>query len=211
MSLKTVFVAATAGMLAATASFFLNAGAEDGPEMASSSQLQSAIFAGGCFWCVESDFDKVDGVVETISGYSGGTTTNPTYKSHTKDGHLETVKVIYDPSVVDYADLVDYFFKHIDPTDDGGQFCDRGNSYRTAVFVENASERVVVQDLVQVYQERQAVNGPIVTRILDEATFYPAEKYHQDFYIKNPTRYKFYREGCGRDARIAEVWAKPGS
>ena len=173
--------------------------------------METAVFAGGCFWCVESDFDKLEGVVETISGYSGGNSTNPTYKTHTKDGHLEVVKVIYDPSTVDYADLVDYFFRHIDPTDDGGQFCDRGNSYRTAVFVENASERVVVQDLIQIYQDRQAIAGPIVTRVLDEATFYTAEDYHQDFYIKNPTRYKFYREGCGRDARIAEVWSSPNS
>lgn len=211
MSFHTIVVAATAGMLAAAASFFLNAGAENGPAIESASKLESAIFAGGCFWCVESDFDKVDGVVETISGYSGGESTNPTYKTHTKQGHLEVVKVIYDPERVDYPQLVDYFFRHIDPTDDGGQFCDRGNSYRSAVFVESAEERTVVQDLIQSYQDRNEVTDKIVTRVLDEAPFYTAEKYHQDYYRKNPQRYNFYRQGCRRDARVAEVWSAPSS
>lgn len=211
MNLKTIMVAIAAGSLAAAASFFLNAGAENGSEPHASQGLESAIFAGGCFWCVESDFDKLEGVIETISGYSGGTSTNPTYETHSKDGHLETVKVIYDPKRIDYSDLVDYFFRHVDPTDDGGQFCDRGNAYRTAIFVDTASQRVAVQNLIQVYQERQVVMGPIVTRILDKAPFYPAETYHQNFAVKNPTRYAFYRRGCGRDEGIAAVWSKPGS
>jgi len=211
MSFHTVTVAITAGLLAAAASFFLNAGAENRPEIESAGKLDSAIFAGGCFWCVESDFDKLDGVIETISGYTGGNGNNPTYKTHSEQGHLEVVKVIYDPASVDYAELVDYFFRHIDPTDDGGQFCDRGNSYRTAVFVENAEERAVAQDLIQAYQDRGIVAGDIVTRILDETPFHIAEKYHQDFYIKNPTRYNFYREGCGRDKRIAQIWRGPNS
>ena len=127
-----------AGGLAALATFVMSAGAEDRPSISTTNaNLETAIFAGGCFWCVESDFDKVDGVLETVSGYIGGNSTNPTYKTHTKQGHLEAVRVVYDSSKVEYGELVDYFVRHIDPTDDGGQFCDRGNSYRTAVFVEN--------------------------------------------------------------------------
>ncbi|MEL7113091.1 MAG: peptide-methionine (S)-S-oxide reductase MsrA, partial [Pseudomonadota bacterium] len=205
-------IALFAGGVAALATFFLSAGAEDGPNVqTNNANIETAIFAGGCFWCVESDFDKVDGVLETVSGYTGGNSTNPTYKSHTKDGHLEAVRVVYDSSKVEYGELVDYFLRHIDPTDDGGQFCDRGNSYRTAVFVDGAGERSEVETQFAAVNQAGILPAPIVTRVLDETTFYEAERYHQNYYQKNPARYKLYRVGCGRDKRVAEVWSGAGN
>jgi methionine-S-sulfoxide reductase len=196
-----------AGGLAALATFVMSAGAEDRPSIsAANANLETAIFAGGCFWCVESDFDKVDGVLETVSGYIGGNSTNPTYKTHTKQGHLEAVRVVYDSSKVQYGELVDYFLRHIDPTDDGGQFCDRGNSYRTAVFVETEEERAEVEAQFSAIDQAGILPAPIVTRVLDETSFYNAEDYHQNYYQKNPARYKLYRVGCGRDKRVAAVW-----
>ena len=196
-----------AGGLAALATFVMSAGAEDRPSISTTNaNLETAIFAGGCFWCVESDFDKVDGVLETVSGYIGGNSTNPTYKTHTKQGHLEAVRVVYDSSKVEYGELVDYFVRHIDPTDDGGQFCDRGNSYRTAVFVENEEERAEVESQFAAIDQTGILPAPIVTRILDETSFYNAEDYHQNYYQKNPARYNLYRVGCGRDKRVAAVW-----
>jgi peptide-methionine (S)-S-oxide reductase len=196
-----------AGGLAALATFVMSAGAEDRPSISTTNaNHETAIFAGGCFWCVESDFDKVDGVLETVSGYIGGNSTNPTYKTHTKQGHLEAVRVVYDSSKVEYGELVDYFVRHIDPTDDGGQFCDRGNSYRTAVFVENEEERAEVESQFAAIDQAGILPAPIVTRILDETSFYNAEDYHQNYYQKNPARYKLYRVGCGRDKRVAAVW-----
>ncbi len=200
-----------AGGLAAAATFVMSAFAENSPaNLADNANLETAIFAGGCFWCVESDFDKVEGVLETVSGYTGGTTTNPTYKTHTKQGHLEAVKVVYDSSKVEYGELVDYFVRHIDPTDDGGQFCDRGNSYRTAVFVDGADERAEVEAQFATIEQAGILPAPIVTRVLDETTFYDAETYHQNYYQKNPARYKLYRVGCGRDKRVAQVWSGEG-
>lgn len=204
-------IALIAGGLAAFATFFMSAGAENRPNVSSNNaNVETAIFAGGCFWCVESDFDKLDGVLETVSGYTGGESTNPTYKTHTKDGHLEAVRVVYDSSKVEYGELVDYFFRHIDPTDDGGQFCDRGNSYRSAVFVDSAEERNEAEMQVQAIDQGGILPGPVVTRVLDEATFYEAEGYHQNYYQKNPARYKLYRVGCGRDKRVAKVWSGEG-
>lgn len=200
-----------AGGLAAAATFVMSAGAENGSSpYAANEHLETAVFAGGCFWCVESDFDKLDGVVETVSGYTGGASTNPTYKTHTKQGHLEAVRVVYDSSKVEYGELVDYFIRHIDPTDDGGQFCDRGNSYRSAVFVENAEERAEVESQFSAINASGILPVPIVTRVLDEATFYEAETYHQNYYEKNPARYKLYRVGCGRDKRVARIWSGEG-
>lgn len=200
------------GGLTALASFVLSAFAQGAPSgVSQNANLETAIFAGGCFWCVESDFDKVDGVLETVSGYTAGNSTNPTYKTHTKQGHLEAVKVVYDSSKVEYGELVDYFMRHIDPTDDGGQFCDRGNSYRTAVFVDSAEERAEVEAQFEAINNAGILPAPIVTRVLDETAFYEAERYHQDYYMKNPARYKLYRVGCGRDKRVAKVWANEGS
>ena len=204
-------IAMIAGGLATMASFFMSAGAENSPSASLNNEhVQTAIFAGGCFWCVESDFDKLNGVLETVSGYTAGNSTNPTYKTHTKQGHLEAVRVVYDSSKVEYGELVDYFLRHIDPTDDGGQFCDRGNSYRTAVFVDSAEERAEVEAQFEAINSAGILPAPIVTRVLDETDFYEAEGYHQDYYQKNPARYKLYRVGCGRDKRVAQVWSGAG-
>ena len=206
---QTTLIAVLAGGAATLATFFMNAGADNDPktQVQTASTLESAIFAGGCFWCVESDFDKVDGVVETISGYTGGDTTNPTYKTHTKQGHLEAVKVIYDPAKVEYEALVSYFFRHIDPVDAGGQFCDRGNSYTTAVFVDGDEERAIVDAEIAKIDASNILPAPVVTKVRDEVKFHVAEDYHQDYYLKNAVRYNFYRKGCGRDERVKKLWS----
>ncbi|MAU67147.1 MAG: peptide-methionine (S)-S-oxide reductase [Hyphomonas sp.] len=189
--------------------FFSSAGAQDQVSSPNAKRLSTAVFAGGCFWCVEADFDKVDGVVSTISGYTGGTVANPTYKqvSHEKTGHYEAVKVTYDPDKVSYDALVDYYFHHIDPTDATGQFCDKGESYRSAVFVADASQREVAETEVSMIDASGVLGKPVVTQILDASTFWPAEDYHQDYYKKNPLKYRYYRTACGRDARVKKVWA----
>ncbi len=179
---------------------------------AAAQTTETAIFAGGCFWCVEADFDKVAGVVETVSGYTGGTTQNPTYQDVTygDTGHYEAVRVTYDPSRVSYRALVDHFFRTVDPTDAGGQFCDRGDSYRTAVFVDGPEERQAAEAAKAAADKTLA--DEVVTPVLDAGAFWPAEDYHQDYYLKNALKYSFYRFSCGRDARIEEVWgeaAKP--
>lgn len=179
-----------------------------GAGYASAAEPKTAVFAGGCFWCVEADFDKVDGVVSTVSGFAGGTLENPTYKDVTYGGtgHYEVVEISYDPDAVSYRTLVDYFLRHIDPTDDGGQFCDRGDSYKTAIFAGDDEERASAQEAVA--EADTALGGKVVTPVLDAAPFYPAEDYHQDYYAKNPLRYRYYRYSCGRDERIDEVWGK---
>ena len=166
-----------------------------------------AIFAGGCFWCVESDFEKVPGVIEVVSGYTGGETTNPTYKqvTYAETGHYEAAKVIYDPSVVSYAELVDYYFRTIDPTDARGQFCDKGSSYRTAIFATPDQRPVAEAELSEV-EATKSFEAPIVTPVLAAQTFYDAEDYHQNYYKMNAVKYKFYRQGCGRDARLEKLW-----
>lgn len=173
---------------------------------ASAQNTERAIFAGGCFWCVEADFDKAPGVLETVSGYTGGTTGNPTYKevSHGGTGHREAVRIVYDPAKVGYDELLTVFWRTVDPTDAGGQFCDRGVSYETAVFVTDAGQRRIAEASKQAAAE--ALDREIVTKIEDAGTFYPAEGYHQDYYRKNPLRYKFYRWNCGRDQRVKELW-----
>ncbi|MBJ3774741.1 peptide-methionine (S)-S-oxide reductase MsrA [Acuticoccus mangrovi] len=178
-----------------------------------SAETRSAVFAGGCFWCVEADFDKVDGVTDTVSGFTGGRLANPTYKdvAYSDTGHYEAVKVTYDPAKVSYRALADYFFHHVDPTDAGGQFCDRGDSYRTAIFVDGPEQRAAAEAAKAAAND--ALKGAVVTPVVDATPFYPAEDYHQDYYLKNPLRYRYYRWNCGRDARVEEVWknAKPAS
>jgi len=169
--------------------------------------LKTALFAGGCFWCIESDFEKLSGVVDVVSGYTGGRTDNPDYKtvSYTETGHYEAVKVTYDSSVIDYNGLLDYFWRHIDPTDPNGQFCDKGSSYRTAVFANEeqiATARKSKNDIAV----SKPFDGPIVTEILPASTFFLAEEYHQDYYKKNPVHYRAYRTGCRRDARVKQLW-----
>ena len=169
-----------------------------------------ATFAGGCFWCVESDFDKVPGVVRTISGYTGGLLKDPTYKrvSAGGTGHREAVQIFYDSKKVSYEKLLDIFWRSVDPTDAGGQFCDRGRSYETAIFANSPAQRRLAEASKQKLNKSGVLNKPIVTPIETAGVFYPAEDYHQDYYKKNPLRYKFYRYGCGRDARIRKVWGK---
>ncbi len=169
-----------------------------------------ATFAGGCFWCVESDFDKVPGVLATESGYTGGTLENPTYEDVTAGGtgHYEVVRITYDPARVSYEKLLDVFWHSVDPTDDGGQFCDRGHSYKTAVFFHSPEQRRAAAASKAALGKSGGLAAPVVTPILMAKTFYPAEEYHQDYYQKNPLRYRFYRYGCGRDKRVREVWGE---
>ena len=166
----------------------------------------TAIFAGGCFWCVEADFDKLPGVISTTSGYTGGTVANPTYQqvSAGGTGHTEAVKIVYDPAKVSYDTLVGYLFHHIDPTVKDQQFCDHGSQYRSAIFVANDNERKIAET----WKARAAkeLKTTIYTEIDKAAAFYPAEDYHQDFYKKNPAKYKFYRWSCGRDQRVQSIW-----
>lgn len=169
----------------------------------------SAVFAGGCFWCMEPPFDELDGVVSTTSGYAGGDAQNPTYRQVTAGGtgHLEVVQVIYDPAKVTYSQLLDVYWRNVDPFDAGGQFCDRGESYQTAIFTANADEQEAAQRTKA--ELERSFGSMIATEILPlpQATgFNPAEDYHQNYYQKNPLRYKYYRKSCGRDARLAEVW-----
>ena len=167
------------------------------------------LLAGGCFWCVESDFDKLDGVTETTSGYAGGSTQNPTYETYTTGevSHIEVVKMTYDTDKISYSELLDYFFHHIDPTDGEGQFCDRGAAYRPAIFVKNDHQRKTAQKIKQHVADQ--LNQPVKVDILQDAKFWPAEEYHQDYYRKNPIRYKFYRWNCGRDQKIDALWTQP--
>lgn len=174
----------------------------------SKEQRATATFAGGCFWCVESDFEKVDGVLEVISGYTGGHKENPTYEevSSGRTGHVEAVQVIYDRSKVSYEQLLDVFWRHIDPTDPEGQFVDRGSQYKSAIFYHDEEQRRLAEISRQRLQASGRFSKPIVTEILPLKTFYPAEDYHQDYYQKSPLRYHFYRASSGRDAFLKKVW-----
>jgi peptide-methionine (S)-S-oxide reductase len=173
---------------------------------AQQSERAVATFAGGCFWCVESDFDHVPGVLSTTSGYTGGKVANPTYEqvSAGRTGHAESVEVAYDPRKVSYAQLVDYFWHHIDPTVKDQQFCDHGSQYRTAIFVHSDEERKLAEESKKKVEAE--LKKPIYTEIDQAGPFYKAEDYHQDFYLKNPAKYKFYRWNCGRDQRIEQIW-----
>ncbi len=183
----------------------------DNPKMRPAPEMtRTAIFAGGCFWCTEADFEKVAGVIDAVSGYTGGKEVNPTYEqvSSGRTGHVEAVKVIYDPTKVSYAQLLDVFWRHVDPTDDGGQFVDRGPQYKSAIFYGNEEEH----QLAEASKEKLAASGrfdkPIVTLIEPAGPFYPAEDYHQNYYKKNPIRYKWYRSGSGRDRFLEKAWSK---
>ncbi len=167
---------------------------------------RSAVFAGGCFWCMEPPYDKLDGVISTTSGYMGGTIDNPTYRqvSSGQTGHTEVMEVVYDPEQVSYQELLDIFWRNIDPVDRLGQFCDRGSQYRSEIFVQTEEERQLAEASKAELQPR--FDRPIATEITDASTFYPAEDYHQDYYQENPVRYQIYRLSCGRDARLNAVW-----
>lgn len=172
------------------------------------SKLAKATFAGGCFWCMESDFEKLDGVIEVESGYAGGHKDNPTYEevSSGSTGHIETIQVIYDPSKVTYEEMLDYFWRHIDPTDSGGQFVDRGEQYRSAIFYHNEEQKNLAEKSKEALGRSGKFKKPIATEILKLDRFYEAEKYHQDYYRNHPVRYKFYRYNSGRDQFLKQTW-----
>ena len=174
---------------------------------ADAAETAVATFAAGCFWCTESDFEKVPGVVEAVSGYTGGDKANPTYKqvSAGGTGHTEAVQVRYDPAEVTYAQLLDVFWRNIDPLDAGGQFCDRGDQYRSGIFYQNEEEKRLAEQSKAALEQSHRFKQPLVTEITPAEAFYPAEDYHQDYYKKNPVRYNYYRWNCGRDQRLAEL------
>ena len=173
-----------------------------GAALPASAATEAAVFAGGCFWCTEADFEKVPGVISAVSGYTGGSSPNPTYENHA--GHVEAVRIVYDPAKVSYNQLVSRYWATVDPTDDRGQFCDKGPSYRTAVFVSTPAQRQAA--LATKARAAALLKRPVVTPVRDAARFWPAEAYHQDYAKKNPLRYNVYRKGCGRDARLKALW-----
>ena len=180
---------------------------------ASAQQTETATFASGCFWCTESDFEKVPGVIDATSGYLGGKTANPTYKevSAGGTGHAEGVEVKYDPSKVTYQQLLDVYWKNVDPFDKGGQFCDRGDQYRPAIFYHNDEQKRLAEDSKAALEKSGRFKDPIVVEITQASSFTKAEDYHQNYASKNPIQYIIYRHGCGRDARLQAIWGKPAS
>ena len=193
------FAAAAALALAAVV-----AGAQSAAPAASA----KATFAGGCFWCVEADFDKVPGVLSTTSGYIGGKTANPTYEQVASKitGHAEAVEIVYDPSKVSYEKLVEHFWRTIDPTTKDAQFCDHGSPYRSAIFANDAAQLKIAQASLETLKKNKPFKEPVVTEILSAGPVYKAEDYHPDYYKKNPVRYQYYRSACGRDARLKQLW-----
>lgn len=182
--------------------------AADAPKVQAGTEV--AIFAGGCFWCVEADFDKVPGVLSTTSGYIGGRTVNPSYSqvSSGGTGHAEAVKIVYDPAMVSYDKLLYVFWRNVDPLTKEGQFCDFGTQYRTGVFYVNAGQKAAAEASKAALDKSGRFKRPIVTEITAAGPFYPAEDYHQNYYKENPVRYNLYRFNCGRDARLDELWGK---
>jgi peptide-methionine (S)-S-oxide reductase len=169
-----------------------------------------AILAGGCFWCVEADFDKVPGVISTVSGYIGGSVANPSYEqvAGKSTGHAEAVEIVYDPSKVSYDKLLAHFWRTIDPTTKDRQFCDAGSPYRTAIFAVDGAQLAAAKKSLEDLEKSKPFKEPIVTQIVMAGPFYKAEEYHQDYYKKNPVRYNYYRSACGRDARLEQLWGK---
>ena len=181
-----------------------------GKPAASGSNLAKATFAGGCFWCMEPPFDKLNGVVSTTSGYTGGEKVEPSYEevSSGGTGHAESVEILYDPAKVSYEQLLDVFWHNIDPTVRDRQFCDTGHQYRTAIFHHDETQKRLAEQSKQALEKSKPFTDPIVTEIVPAGRFYPAEGYHQDYYKKNPVRYKFYRFNCGRDRRLEQLWGQ---
>lgn len=171
---------------------------------------ETAILAGGCFWCIEADYEKLDGIKEVVSGYTGGKLKDPTYKqvSSGRTQHIESVKITYDPDKISYTEILDYFWRHIDPTRDDGQFCDRGNQYRPAIFYLNAAQKKLAYQSEKNINRIKPFEADLKVLIQPASTFYLAEEYHQDYYKKNPLRYRYYRFSCRRDARVEELWGK---
>jgi peptide-methionine (S)-S-oxide reductase len=174
-------------------------------------RLDKAYFAGGCFWCMEEAFEKVDGVVSATSGYMGGTVANPSYEavSAGRTGHAESVEVVYDTAKASYQKLLDAFWRNVDPITPNAQFCDHGSQYRSAIFFQTEEEKRAAETSKESIEQSRRFKEPIATQIVTASQFYPAEEYHQDFYKKNPIRYKFYKYNCGRAQRLEELWGKP--
>jgi peptide-methionine (S)-S-oxide reductase len=198
-------------MMRAAAAFILGLAIAAGAALAQAPQpatTAKATFAGGCFWCVESDFDKVPGVLSTTSGYIGGTVAHPTYEqvSAKATGHAEAVEIVYDPARVSYEQLLAKYWRSIDPTTRDRQFCDSGSPYRTAIFTHGDAQMAAARKSLAALERTKPFKQAIVTEIVAATAFYPAEAYHQDYYRKNPVRYAYYRASCGRDARLAELW-----
>ncbi len=179
-------------------------------DTANEPKLESVVLGGGCFWCIEADYEKLDGVVDVISGYAGGHVKNPTYKevSAGGSGHIEVVKVTYDANKINYSQILDYFWRHVDPTRDDGQFCDRGPQYRPAIFYQDATQKKLALASTKQIEQSKPFAQPLKVELIQASTFYPAEDYHQDYYKKNPVRYNFYRFNCGRDARVEQLWGE---
>jgi len=193
-------------LMTAVGVFVLGVLAYGASQGAAPTGLAKATFAGGCFWCMEPPYDKLDGVISTISGYTGGTKKNPTYEqvSAGTTGHAEAVEVTYDPKKITYVKLLDVFWHNVDPLTPNRQFCDGGSQYRTAIFYHDETQKRLAEESKNALSKR--FKEPIVTEIVPAKEFYPAEEYHQDYYIKNPLRYRFYRYNCGRDRRLEELW-----
>ncbi len=188
-----------------------SAGNKQGGNLAMDEKIKNATFAGGCFWCMEPPFDKVDGVISTISGYTGGRTENPTYEevSSGTTGHAESLQVTYDSTRVSYEKLLEVFWHNIDPLVRDRQFCDVGEQYRSAIYYHDEDQKRLAEASKKELEKSGRFKEPIATQIVAATTFYPAEEYHQDYYKKNPIRYKFYRYNCGRDQRLKELWGTP--
>ena len=180
-------------------------------QAAADATFAKAYFAGGCFWCMEEAFEKVEGVLSATSGYMGGKVANPTYEevSAGRTGHAESVEVVYDPSKVSYQKLLDAFWHNVDPVTPNAQFCDHGSQYRSAIFFQTDDEKRASDASKQAIEQSKRLTEPIVTQIVPATQFYSAEEYHQDYYKKNPIRYKFYKYNCGRAQRLEELWGKP--
>ena len=204
MGINLVLASVLLAALGATAT-----GAEQGT---GAGQLAKATFAGGCFWCMEEAFQDVDGVVSATSGYTGGQKTNPTYEevSAGGTGHAESVEIIYDPAKVSYGKLLEVFWRNIDPTTPDQQFCDHGSQYRSAIFYHNEEQKRLAEESKKKVEATKPFREPVVTQIVPASAFYAAEDYHQDFYKKNPIRYKFYKHNCGRAQRLGQLWGAKG-
>ena len=204
MTIPTLAVLVLSSILAAAP----GASAQAPAPVSKSATTAVATFAGGCFWCMEPPYDKLPGVLSTTSGYMGGKKRYPTYEEVSSGitGHAEVVQVAYDPSKVSYEKLLEVFWVNVDPTVDDRQFCDRGTQYRTAIFVHTPEQRKAAEASKAALEKSKPFKEPIVTPIVDAGEFWPAEDYHQDYYLKNPARYTYYRTGCGRDARLKQLW-----
>ena len=201
MKTKTILRALSFSLLLVASGMVINSTGQ-------AAELEKATFAGGCFWCMVPPFEALSGVVSVTSGYTGGHKKDPTYEevSSGTTGHAESVEIVYDPSKISYSKLLDVFWHNIDPTAKDGQFCDFGEQYRTAIFYHNEEQKKLAEDSKKAIEQSKVLPGPVYTQIVPASVFYKAEEYHQDYYRKNPVRYKFYRWNCGRDQRLKEIW-----